>query len=167
MSAPLFKLLTAIEDLEEGLLDLTEEQIKELIGDVRNKVDSIYEIITRLDSEEERLAKNIKTLTDRKRALANSRNRLKQYVVTSMETFEAPAIYGKVWDVKLQKRSKFNIREATLEDTYENNELVDMSFKFNRTKVLEAYNRGDEFAKAVVTPDQSTFIRFTAHKDVK
>jgi hypothetical protein len=164
--ASLNQLLTAIDDLEEGYLDLSPEQIKELVGDVRNKADAIHEILGRMESEEERLKKNIEILANRKKAISNSRTRLKEYVSHCLQVHDMPAIYGKVWDIKLQKRKKYNIREATLEDAQEREDLVDLTYKFNRKKLEEEFQKGTDFGRKAVTLGESVFIRFAAHKDL-
>ena len=165
MTGSLNQLLTAIEDLEEGYLDLSREQIETLLGDVKDKVDNIHNFLGRLESDQERLAKDIKILQARKRALANTQDRLKEYVLFSMESNGALLLRGKTWQVKVQKRKTIKIRDCQLEDTFEHSDFVNFEYKFNRERVLEAYKDGNEFAQSVCSDHESRFLRFSPKKE--
>lgn len=62
----LITLLRTVEDAESGIIEASNEELKETLGDIREKVDAVHEVHSRLKAEEKRLADHIKELSNRK-----------------------------------------------------------------------------------------------------
>jgi len=165
--ATLVDMLNTIHELEDGLIHLTDQEIGVLVGDVQGKIDSIREVLSRMESEENRLAQDIKELQARKRSSANSRKRLKQYVLNTMDCSNLKGLSGKVWDLKIQERKKWITREAANMSDYMDlgPNLVRRTFEFCHTSLVNAYKADPEKYQDYVILGKSEFLKFSPHKD--
>jgi len=158
------EMLIAMEQAEEGLIALDQEEMKDLVGDIRDKTDAIHEVLQRMEYEENRLAENIKKLQDRKKQIKEAQKRLKDYVIYCLERSDMPAVYGKVWDLKIVKRKITGIRPITDDDARKHQDLIEFSWKWDRSKVLEKAKEGHEVAKSLVEESETRYLSFSAHK---
>jgi hypothetical protein len=103
-------LLTVISLVDEGMIELPQSILVETIGSIKDKVDGIQEILSRMKSEQERLKIEAEHFTQRRRELENAEKRLKDYVVFCLENGGSEKLQGNRYTLTLQKRETLKAR---------------------------------------------------------
>lgn len=106
------ELVNKLIDAEEGLVEM--DDFEKLVGEINDKVDSLYYVDSKMEAEEGRLGKVVAQLTARKNAVASSRRRLRAYVVHVMEDKDIPYLEGDLYSIKLRESEKCDIPAMTI-----------------------------------------------------
>ena len=166
-------MLETLRQVEDSLVEMTDESVKELLGDVKGKVDSIYEVITRMQSEEVRLKEAAAKLTDRARNMKNSVARLKSFCLFAMKADGTSELMGKNFDVKLNKRVTPTVKSQNITpDMYMDlNEikdgLVKREYSFDKKAMTDLFKASPEKIGEYIHLNESESISFKAHRKLK
>ena len=86
--------------------------LPDLIGDMKDKVDALNSVLTRMECTAQFLDEMAKPLLAKARALRANHARLEAYIVNSMETHNADTIPGVAYKLALVKSSNPEVRVA-------------------------------------------------------
>lgn len=167
----LAKLMDKVYEAEEGLLDLTQDDLKELFGNIRGKVDNTYNFLKHLEFSEMRVDADIKTLQNRKKTMQNAQKSLKSYLAHTLEVNDTPVIFGEMWQVKLQKRESIKAKSIDLtSDHYlelndRNHPVVNRSYSWDAKALKSAYKSEPEKFGVFVEVGITMFPQFSAKKE--
>ena len=100
------QLMETLRQAEDDLINLTNEEMAEIFGDLKSKVDGVYNWESKLKFDIIRVSEDIKKLTERKRTLEGSLKRFRDYMVFVLESNDTPMLKGEMWDIKLRKRDR-------------------------------------------------------------
>ena len=165
-----YGLMQTLQDVENEMIDLDPQQIKELLGDIKGKVDGVYEWITRLDAERERLAENIRKLQARKKAVENAKDRFKEYIGYTLTANDTPMLMGNLWSVSAKAKESIKAKkdiELSTMDYIEANKAGDVikrEYKFDAAALKKAYEAEPEKFGKWVEKETKNVVRFTARK---
>jgi len=169
--------------LQDRLLEFEEQinqdetELSEILGEIAGKVDNIKQMIDIFESEAERFKKYKDEMAARQKSLQNAADRLKSYVVASLEKHNTAFEKGNIWIVKL--------RESKRVETFAEPEAKDMlrlskggifcvktKFEWDKTAIKEYFAQGqgdgllEEYAK-IVTSKSINFSAVNAAKKEK
>ena len=161
--------------LQDRLLEYEEQinqdgiELSEILGEIAGKVDNIKQMIDVFESEAERFKRYKDEMAARQKSLQNAADRLKSYVIASLEKHNTTFEKGNIWIAKL--------RESKRVETFAEPEAKDMlklaqhgifciksSYSWDKTVIKEALNNEaqsaivSEYAKIVI----SKSINFSA-----
>ena len=163
----LITLLRTVEDAESGIIEASNEELKETLGDIREKVDAVHEVHSRLEAEEKRLEAHIKDLTKRKKTVKKSVKRLEDYLLYCMEEADTKLLCGKYWDIKVSQRRSEAVKE------FEVNEkvflelgpvFVKREFSINKAHIKEAAKDNPEIKDKYIESRVNRSVKFSNHK---
>lgn len=167
------ELMSTIYEAENQLIEITNEELKDVFGDLKDKVDNVHAWLGKLDAEKERLAKDIKSLTDRKKAVMNAHERLKRYVGYTMSNNDTPKLYGNSWSIDCRKRDFVIVKKDCEISTMDygiineaaGDNIIKREYKIDAMKAKKAYQKDPEgpWAKFLETETKDV-VRFTANK---
>ena len=167
------QMLETLRHFEDNIVNMTPEEIKVLLGDVKGKVDNTYDIITRMQSEEVRLKEAAKELTDRARNMKNSVARLKDYCIFAMKSDGTSELQGKNFDMKLSQRTTPTVKDLNITpDMYlELNEIQDglvrREYSFDKKAMKDLAKTKPELLDEYIFSKASDSLSFRAHKELK
>jgi hypothetical protein len=105
----LLMILSSLRAAHENLLELTEDDMKEL-GDVqKNKADDIVELLEAMDMNIARLKANVDLFASAKKHLENNKTSLKDHVKFSMNATQMECVNGNRRSLKLGRRAVFKV----------------------------------------------------------
>ena len=165
------QMLTKLRELEDQLVDLSNDDLKILLGDIKDKVDGVQLWESKLKAEIERVADEIRLLKERKQTMENSLKRFREYLVFTLKANETPMIKGQIWDIKLRKRKLIKPKDVDITSTDylklnhgEGRPVIDRVYKWNVSALKTAYTVEPETFKDYVVETETEFIQFTATK---
>ncbi|RPH41139.1 MAG: hypothetical protein EHM87_20490 [Burkholderiales bacterium] len=161
----------------EEQINQDETELSEILGEIAGKIDNIKQMIDIFESEAERYKRYKDEMAARQKSLQNAADRLKSYVVASLEKHNTTFEKGNIWIVKL--------RESKRVETFAEPEAKDMlklaqaglfciktNFTWDKTAIKEAlsneqnYPLLEEYAK-IVTSKSINFSAVNAAKKEK
>lgn len=163
----LITLLRTLEDAENGLIDASNDELKETLGDIRDKVDSVYEVHSRLCSEEKRLEAHIKDLTKRKKTVKKSVKRLEDYLLYCMEEADTKLLCGKYWDIKTSQRKSEAVREFEVnQEVFEKlgPVFVNREFSINKSMIKYVAKSNPDIKDEYIETRINKSVKFSNHK---
>jgi len=107
-------LLTVINLVDEGMIELPQSILTETIGCIKDKVDSIQEVLSRMKSEQERLKAEAEYFTQRRKELENAEKRLKEYIVYCLEKGGSEKLQGNRYTLTLQNRETIKAKDTEI-----------------------------------------------------
>lgn len=161
------EILKKMEQAEDDLIEMTDDDIAELLGDLHGKVDSIRAVLNRMESTEERLARDIKLLTDKKRATEAGIKRFKEWITGTMAHYGFKKLPGEQYDMRLTTKKRFiRSREATEADYYEHPAVVrrKLEYSFDHKKLEAAYKGDPKRWSDFIQEGKTQFVTFPVHK---
>jgi len=167
------QMLETLRHLEDNLAEMTPEEIKVLLGDIKTKVDNTQEIISRMEAEEARLKESATALTDRARDIKNTVTRIKNYCLFAMKADDTTELVGKHFDLKLYKRTTPTVKDLNITpDMFlELNEikdgLVKREYSFNKRAMKDLFKTSPELMDEYIFQKVSESISFKPHKEFK
>jgi hypothetical protein len=163
MSKTLNDLLTNLRDAEDGVIALSPEQLTIALGSVKDKVDSTFEVISRLESEVLRLSEIAKEFTAKKKTVENQVKRLKEYVQYSMESDETTELLGDKHRLRIMTRKGLKVSEREISSTLflEFPEVINRVYSFDKNLLKEKFKANPEKYAELVSPSLSTSLKFT------
>lgn len=97
-------LLTCLALVDEGMIELPQSVLAETIGEIRDKVDNLQEVLSRMKSEQERLKLEAEAFTQKRRELEHAEKRLKEYITFCLENGGSEKLVGNKYTLSLQSR---------------------------------------------------------------
>ena len=165
----LHEMLTAMMEFEDDLIELTPEAIKDLLGDMKDKVDGIRETLKRMEATESMLADDIRYLEARKKALSNSRARMKEYMLNVLSAGDFTQLPGNRWDLKVITQKRNKLKGTADEADYIN--LKEFGFvkkkveySFVHAKLSAAFNEDPEQWGDYMEAGTTQFLKFNVRK---
>ena len=165
MSDTLNDMLSKLKAAEDELIELTDEDIAQLLGDLRDKVDAIREVMRRFEAEEAFLADEIKQLTARKKSVSGSRERFKAHMIHVMNEKEFKQLPGERFDMKIITRKVY--RSIVAPTAAEYLELQDeglvkktTTYAFDHSALTRAFKADPERLGAFMEEGTSQYIKF-------
>lgn len=161
--ATLNELLQSLREADEDIeQSLTQEQLKETIGSIKDKVDSTFEVISRLESEASRMDRLAKSFEKRKKTLSNQVKSLKEYVQYTMATDGSDELYGETHRVKLCSRKGLKVTDQVgAETTMKFPDVVKVEYSFDKMLVKEKYKADPEKYGELVEETKTQHIKFS------
>ena len=159
-------LLAKIQEVDEGMVELSNADLDDVFTSIKDKVDGIREMLSRLESEEERLDKIAKQFASKKKAISNSKARLKEYCVYILEKNETPQLFGHLWDMKIRKSEAIEVAGTpSASHALRYPDLVRTKVEWDKTGIKERVKKGEalDFAKL----KENLSVSFTIHKESK
>lgn len=154
-------MLDTMQKCQDELIELEPDQIKELLGDLSSKVDGLHDWLGKMDAEGERLAADIKTLQDRKKALGNAKQRYLDYIAHTMEANDSIEIFGNTWNVKLGKSEavETSIEKPDTIHAVNYPEFVSTKYTWNKKSIKDAIKAGKDISElaTIKKNDKITF----------
>ena len=168
----LLEITRIMQQLDNELCELGESEVSEIIGEILpEKVDNLYSVLSSYQAEIERIAAIITEFQQTKRSLQSGMDRLKEYIVYSMESTGAKKLPGDRYTLSLVARESYewDDRELFTDDFITLNQampgMVKRAFALDKTVAKE-------FAKANPTSNllwkkvTKPFVQFRVKKGV-
>ena len=164
----LMEQITAAEDasIEEAL---TRDQLLEILGDLKGKVDGLHDWDQKLKFDELKVADDIRLLQARKSTIQNARKTLRKSVGEIMKMNDTSMVQGNVWQVKVSQRKSVKVLPIELtSDHYLNfKSVIKRDYSFDVTKLKSAYTANPEEFKDFVEVGTIDVVNFSAFNPVK
>lgn len=143
-------LYNLLEKLEKNDTDepLNDDDFAQLADDLKSKVDAIKDFITRCEYEADRLQNEyIKPIQARKKAIENSVDNLKQWILRTMENHNLPLLHGELFTLMLQERTTIEVDnfEVTQMFYVEHKEICERIFELNKKAIKDQLEKGQSF----------------------
>ena len=90
------------EDGEDGDSPVLQNMLKEITGEIEDKVENIGKLIRCLEAEETAIASEIKRLNERRGAIVNHATRLKDYLLSEMMAMEVDRVKRPLFTVSVR-----------------------------------------------------------------
>jgi len=154
-------LLTTLREAEDGLLDMDMSELQATLGSVRHKVDDIHEVMSRLESESERMFKLSKSFAIRKKSLDNQLKRLKEYIMYSMELDGALELYGDTHKLKLYTRSSMKVKNQEIDSSLfmDYPEVITRTYAFDKNVLKDKHKQDPEKYAFLMEKTESKHIK--------
>lgn len=166
------ELLTKLNDAENAMQEeLTDEQFEELFKSINQKIDSIYNVMTIMDAESDRLKAIEKNFYDQRKKVERNKERLEKWLVYSMKANNMPFILGEKFQVKLVEKDKFTEEEfeitpmLAMKFNAEFPGLVKIAYSLRKKQLEEAYNSNENY-KIYGKYVHTVSPKFTLRKDI-
>ena len=156
-------LLTTLREAEDGIINMDKEALQSILGNVRHKVDNIFEVMDRLESESDRMARLSKSFAIKKKSLDNQLKRLKEYVLYSMELDEATELYGEVYKLKLYNRKSMKVKDIDVDSILfmEYPEVIKREYSFEKNVLKDKYKADPEKYESLMESSQTKHVKFS------
>lgn len=139
-------LLKTLNDSDQGLVELTDEDLVRLGEHLRDKIDTYKYMFEKFDGEIARHAARITELQERKRALEANKERLSSYLLYHMKEFGFEKLSGEDYVVKLQNRTDVELlmeRDPEEFDLRSNPMFVHQKLSWNKMALKEFVKSGE------------------------
>jgi hypothetical protein len=136
--------------LQDRLLEAEEqinsyEDIEAILGDIAGKVDGIKQMIDVFDAEANRFKTYKDEMAQRQKSLESARDRLKGYVVSSLEKHNTTFEKGNIWIAKIRenKRCEIYTDKPTSKEMFElgplgiNAQVIKTDYIWDKAKLKE------------------------------
>jgi hypothetical protein len=100
------ELLQLLEQADEGMIEFSPDEIKEIGDNLREKVDSIKYVLDKLEAESERLKKNIDEFSAVKKSIDRNYESLETYVGVAMASNKWEKLVGEKFEINLKRSEK-------------------------------------------------------------
>lgn len=155
MSGSLPSLLSTLTAADEGLLELTDEDLQELGKELFKKVDSYHYLLEKFEGEIERYTKRIAEFQEKKKNLQASKDRLKELLMYNMSVNKFEMLSGDDYQVKMHRRKDVDVNvtgDPTVMQYNTMPALVKQKFVWNNAAIKAGVKSGelDETYGAVV-----------------
>ena len=166
------ELISHLDQSDGSMASLSQEDLENLIGDVSTKVDSLADVLTRMKSEQQRLADIANEFTEKKRVIANAEKRLKDYIIFSMKKAKFDKLPGNRYTLSFRKR--VTIKPADREigsETYMDlnarlDGVVKRSYSFDSAKFKELCNDSPDVLEKYGQLLMIEYPQFTVKKGI-
>ena len=169
MSGTLNDMLSKLKAAEDELIELTDEDIADLLGDLKDKVDAIREVMLRMEVWEETIAAEIKELTARKKALGSSQDRFKAYMLHVMNENEFKQLPGQKYELKVMSRKAYKATMAPTAAEYMQlgGDLVrkKTEFSFDHARLTAAFKEDPEEMAPYMRETSSRWLKFSVRRE--
>jgi hypothetical protein len=157
----LWKLQDVLLEAEEGLSDET-VNLDEVIGDIRNKVDNIKQIIDMMYDEAARFKRYELEMKKKGTTATRAAERLEGYVLNSLEAHNTTFELGNVWTAKIREGKYVNTtRDPEPLDLMLFPNLVKTSYSWDKRAIKDTLvEKPLDFAEMA----KSRSLTFTARK---
>jgi len=111
------EMLKTLEQVDEGYLVLDNEEMKEIFGDIRGKVDGVYTLVSKLEAEAERLKKEKDAFERMHKTTKNRIHSIKSYVeycLTANNTPMTPMVFGDRYQISIKTRKSVKKKDVEL-----------------------------------------------------
>lgn len=166
-------ILTLLAAVDDGMIELSQSDMAETLGSLKDKVDGIYEVISRMKSEQDRLKSEIDNFTAKKKALENAEQRLKDYVVFAMDQDGNVKLQGNRYTLQMQSRELIKVKPFTSLSTTQYVELNTLSpgvvkreYKFDTTLFKKLAAERKEVLDSYGEVSKTTFPVFRVRKEI-
>lgn len=161
--ATLNELLTTLRDAEDGIVNMDMVALEDTLGSVRDKVDGIYEVLDRLESESDRMGRLAKSFAVRKKSLENQSKRLKEYIIYSMDMDESTEIYGQTHRLRLYKRESMKVKDQEIDSTLflAFPEVITRTYAFEKNVLKEKYKADPEQYECLMEKSETRHVKFS------
>lgn len=159
----LWKLQSTIQEIEEGL-NSDDTNLDDLVGELKGKIDSLKSVIDTLDAESEKFKRYAKEMSDRSKSLSNASERLKGYVLKSLEAHQTTFEVGNVWVAKIKESESLNMKfDPTPEMIMDMslNEYIKTSYSWDKAGIKKAIKAGSTDFEALATIEKNKSLNFS------
>lgn len=158
-------MLIMLKEAEDELIELTDEDLAELLGDLRGKVDAIREVMSRMEATEAFLGEEIRQITARKKSLTASRERFKAYMLQTMNGHQFKQLPGERYDMKVISRKSYKATMAPTAAEYlelQADEVVKKTttYAFDHARLTKAFKADPEKFAPYMSEGTSQYIKF-------
>lgn len=160
------ELLAKLQANDEALDELSTEDFNELIGDIHDKIDTIRDVLYRLEHDEKRFKEIAAEFSTRAKMRSKSAQDLKDWVVYCMDKHNMPFLQGELYSVKIQEREKIDtfLDEVSPEMAIFYKNFVKKKFVWDKTKIKEGFKKGDKSVENIAKIGKTKFVKFTVRK---
>ena len=158
-SVTLREIVAALEASEDNLAEIDPEV---LVGTLNDKVDAIHFVLLRMEDGAASLRDRAKPLVEKAKALENARQRLRDYVVFTMQKAKLQKLPGELMQIALKSTGKrlsmsFD-RQPTGLDAQQYRGLVKtvVSFEWDKDAIEALYREGKELPPIVRVEEKET-----------
>jgi hypothetical protein len=142
-------------------MDMTE--LEDTLGSVKDKVDGIFEVLDKLDSESERMGRLAKSFSVRKKALDNQTKRLKQYVLYSMDMDGTTCLFGETHKIGLHSRKSMKVKDIEVDSELfmEYPEVITREYRFEKNVLKDKYKADPKKYEELMEESETKHIKFS------
>lgn len=159
----LWQLQSTIQEIEDGL-NSDDTNLDDLVGELRGKVDSLKSVIDTLDAEGEKFKRYAKEMSERGRSIANASERLKAYVLKSLEAHGTTFEIGNVWVAKIKESESLNMKFDPTPDMVMDmsiNEYIKTTYSWDKAGIKKAIKAGSSDFEALATIEKNKSLNFS------
>jgi len=160
----LLSLLGSVDGID-GVAEISDEDYKRLIGTVTDKVDALKFVTTKLEAEALRLKTIEKEFTDARRTVENNLERLKSYIISSMEESGMMKIQGSRFKIAISERDVIEVKEIDSEVDYLFLRQVSPEL-IKRIYVVDK-NRAKKIMQTEVAPAIADYVEIKTNKHIR
>jgi len=166
------KLVTAMKAVDDGLINATDDDLREIATALFDKVDDYHYTITAFEDRAKRLGDEIKERQAKKKSLENRQARLEQLMTHYMLEKDFQTIPGNEYQVDLKRRKSIawaeNMSSPTPELYRKYPAFIRRKYEWNKTELTKAIKQGgDEFINQLGSLCDKARIEFTLRKEGK
>ena len=163
-------MMDRLYEVENELIDVTDEDLTQMLGDVRGKVDGLKDWLDKLDFEKDRISEQIRKLQNKKKSIQNAKERYREYIAMVMIKNETPELFGESHRVTCKKQTGSVLRENVEITTMDYVNLKDMGvierqYKVNARRAKEEFEKDPNTFGKFIEKVERNVIRFSFKKD--
>jgi len=115
MSHSLNDLLMLLNQVDDGMVMLSGEDMQTAIGDIKDKVDDLNYVKDKMESEIARLKGLEVEVKTKRQGIENSLKRLKEYVTYSLRNSETEILHGETHTLRVRKTKSEKLKNVVLD----------------------------------------------------
>jgi hypothetical protein len=163
-------MLKTLEQVDEGYIVLDNEEMKEIFGDIKGKVDGIYTLVSKLESESARLKKEKEAMEAAHKNMENRIKSIKNYVEYCLTVNETPLLVGDSYQLKLNIRNSVKKKDVELTSNaatilklrYPSHVPVREKYELNAGDMKKVFNKED--MEKYFETGESRSVKFSVRK---
>ena len=168
----LFDLLAQMEDVVEGLLQMTVDELDDLKEATKEKVDGYKTILDTYDVYISRYKKEIDDLASIKKSLETKQKNLREWIALQMDQFKYERLPGEKYKVSLRKTKSYQLKQEHAEcgpvHYAQYQDFIKRTYAWEKKKILDDIKaNGDKSAFIKwVDPVTKPSVTFTLNKEI-
>jgi hypothetical protein len=154
----ILKLMTAVD---EGMAELSVDEMRELAKTAAIKVDSYRYMITKLRSESERLAAEAEPILKASKSLARKADGLESLLCWHLRENKLTGMPGERFRVELRASRSVKVNPQAEAGAYiRYADFMRLKYEWDKNKLQAALKRGDEAAREIAEFEENYSVQF-------
>jgi len=167
----LWKLQDRLYEVENDIVEMDEEEFGLLVGDIRDKIDSIKYVLDTIELEAEKFASYKVEMAAREKRLKSCAERLKKYVALSLEKHDTKFELGTIWKAQIRESKSVSIlaNDPTTNDLlkYAKYDFIKTKMEWSKTAIKKELEKGNSDVQNLAEIRTNKSVIFSTVNKVK